>query len=617
MADLRPIATTALPAFAFALAALAALPPGSAQAEKPITDADRDHWSFLPPVRPALPDVAGPAEGALDRFILAKLEEAGLGFAPEAAPHTLIRRLTFDLTGRPPEPEDVHAFVSDPTVAAYARAVDHLLESPEYGERWAQHWLDLAGFAESDGFEHDKVRPDAWRYRDWLIAALNADVPYGRFLQLQLAADEIAPGDEAAQAATGFLLAGPDMPDINLVEERRHSFLNGMTSTVGEALLGLTLGCAQCHDHKTDPVSIDDFYRMRAVFANTVVDPARDKPLGHLVREPGRDAPPSFVMLRGDFGSPGPEVEPAFLRVVNLDGHSIPRPGDEAGSSMRRAAFARWITRPDHPLTSRVLVNRLWQHHFGIGLVPSSGDFGHTGEPPSHPELLDWLATELPDRGWSLKAMHRLMVTSRTYRQASHGSGQPWQAALKADPANRLLSRMPRRRLEGEAIRDSFLSVSGLLNRDGGGPSVRPPLPKEVTSTLLHNQWEVTEDADGHRRRSIYLFVRRNLRYPIFDVFDRPDSHTSCSRRSTSTTAPQSLMLLNSEFSLTTATALAGRVAAASDHAPDQVARAYALLFSRPPDPHERDLGRQFLEHATLREFCLALLNTNEAIYVD
>ncbi len=574
---------------------LLALTLAGARAEEPISDAQRQHWAFRSPV--------GDPARSIDQLVGAKRAEAGRAFAPEADRRTLIRRVTFGLTGLPPTPEAVAAFLADSSPGAFARVVDRLLASPAYGERWAQHWLDVARFAESDGFEHDKVRPEAWRYRDWVIDALNADMPYDRFVQLQLAADEIAPDDAAAQAATGFLMAGPDMADINLSEERRHTFLNAMTATVGESLLGLTLGCAQCHDHKTDPVSIDDFYRMRAIFANTVVGPQRDKPLGTTVRESQSTAPESFVRLRGDFRSEGAKVGPAFLRVLNPQGATIAPPDAGAPTSMRRTAFARWLTRPDHPLTARVIVNRLWQHHFGSGIVVTSGDFGATGEPPAHPELLDWLATELPRQGWSLKAMHRLIVTSRSYRQAAATAGSPLVPM--------------RRRLDGEEIRDSFLAISGQLNPDGGGPGVRPPLPKEVTSTLLKKQWDVTPDEAGHRRRSIYLFVRRNLRYPIFDAFDRPDSNASCSRRSHSTTAPQSLMLLNSEFSLAAAEDLALRLSREASEPDQKIDLAYALLFARPPDDEERALGLRFLAESELTDYCLALLNTNEMIYVD
>lgn len=604
--------------------------PSAVLAEKPLTAADRSFRSFVPPVRPVVPSVENEigALGEIDRFVLSRLERRGLKFAPEADRRTLIRRVTFDLTGLPPSPEEVENFVGDDAPDAYVRVVDRLLAAQAFGERQAQDWLDAVRFAESDGYEHDAIRPEAWRFRDWVIAALNADMPYDQFLQWQLAGDELDAGNPDARVATGFLVAGPDMPDMNLQEERRHQVLNGMTATVGEVCLGLTLGCAQCHDHKTDPVSTDDFYRLRAVFSNTVASLVRDQQLELEVREPGAVAPGEFVRIRGDFNHPGAVAYPGFPRVLNPENSMITGAAKDAVSSGRRTQFARWLTRAEHPLTSRVEVNRLWQHHFGKGLVASPGDFGHTGEAPVNPDLLDWLATELPARGWSLKAIHRLIVTSRVYRQASVGAGPEWAAALALDPDNRLLSRWPRRRLEGEEIRDSFLAVAGLLNRDGGGPGVRPPLPEAVTANLLKNQWKVTPDPSSHRRRSVYLFVRRNLRFPLFEVFDRPDSNMACARRDRSVTAPQSLTLLNGDFSQESAQALASRVSAEASvlnseaSGKDGIRGAYALLFSRPPTAPEAEAARQFLasrpeDERGMTLLCLALLNTNEAIYID
>ncbi|MFP6858773.1 MAG: DUF1549 and DUF1553 domain-containing protein [Roseibacillus sp.] len=608
----------AVPATVICLLLAAAASSTAEEPEKPITDQDRRHWSFLPPVRPALPAVkdAAAVRNPIDRFILARLEENNLSFAPEADRRTLLRRLSFDLTGLPPTPQEIDDFLNDRAPDAWQHVVSRLLASSAYGERWAQHWLDVARFAESDGFEFDHERKEAWRYRDWVIEALNRDLPYDQFVQWQLAGDERVPDTEEARIATGFLVAGPDMIDINLATERRHEFLNKMTQAVGEVFLGLTLGCAQCHAHKTDPVSIEDFYRFRAIFANTVVNPKKSKQLAHFIAEPNADPPDSFVMQRGDFRRPGTPVDPALLRIANPGGQQIAPAPPGAISSQRRAALATWLTRAEHPLTSRVIVNRLWQHHFGRALVPTPNDFGHTGKPPSHPELLDWLACELPRRKWSLKAMHRLMVTSRTYRQASRGSGEAWSTTLERDPENLQLSRMSRRRLEGEAIRDSFLAAAGLLNRKAGGPSVRPPLPREVTSTLLKNQWKVSEDPADHNRRSIYIFVRRNLRYPIFDVFDRPDTNASCPRRNESTTPTQSLTLLNSAFTLKIATTLADRVASAGSTR-SQIELLYLHLFGRPPTARELQIAAPLLDAGSFSDLCLALLNTNEALYVD
>ena len=641
--------------------------------EAPITSGDRDHWAFQPLGRPDVPavDDNGWATNPIDHFILASLKSAGLSPMPPADRRTLIRRVTFDLTGLPPTPKEIDQFLSDSADDAYEQLVNRLLASPAYGERWAQHWLDLARFAETDGFEHDKVRPNAWRYRDWVIDALNRDLPYDQFVRLQIAGDEIAPDDPDAWIATGFLLCGPDMPDINSQIERRDTFLNDMTGTVGAIFLGLQVGCAKCHAHKYDPISQHDFYRLRAFFdplelfkdrpLSSMTEPAdaqdaqkstaKDLPQGRVARDAPGEPPKSFLHIRGDFQRPGPEVVPAFLRVVNADGQTVEPHPNRVNSSGRRTALADWLTRPDHPLATRVIVNRIWQHHFAHGLVRTPSDFGIMGEPPTHAELLDWLASEFPKMGWSLKRLHRLMVTSSTYRQASHpdeSSREIWRRSIAEDPENQLLSRMNRRRLSGEAIRDAMLAASGELNRTQGGPGVRPPLPEELLTTLLKNQWPVTPDADEHRRRSIYLFVRRNLRYPIFEVFDRPDTNQSCPRRDESTIAPQALTLLNSKFSLTEAKYLASRVAKKAGSSPsEQVTACYRRVLGRLPNDVELAASMQFLEAdaeklrqesrnaATrsdgrqppdnsdrfktdaLTDFCLVMFNLNEFVYVD
>lgn len=602
---------------------LAILPLGifaSDSIEPPITQENRDHWSFQPLVRPELPSVSDEAavRNHVDRFILARLEAKGLSLMPEADRPTLLRRLSFDLTGLPPTPEEIAAFVNDDSPRAYDQVVDRLLASPQYGERWGQHWLDLARYAESDGFEHDKVRKNAWRYRDWVIEALNQDVPFNEFVSLQIAGDELRPGDDWAATATGFLLSGPDMPDLNENSERRHLALNEITSTVSSAILGLTMGCAQCHDHKFDPLSQADFYRLRAFFENYDF-PAKNKQLTHQFAEQGSKGTATHLMIRGDYRRQGAELSPDFIRVVNRIG-AKPSPDPLEKSTGYRTELAEWLTREDHPLTLRVIANRLWMHHFNRPLVGTPNDFGTQGETPTHPELLDWLATELPRQGWSLKSMHRLLVTSATYRQASHGPGL--EKAIDSDPENRLLSRMNRRRLSGEALRDAMLLISGELNPKAGGESFRPPLPAEVTVTLLKNQWPVTEDVTEHQRRSIYLFARRNLRYPMFDVFDRPDALASCSRRNVSTTAPQSLTLFNSTFSLERAQAAATLIGEqAGDAAEARVSLAYQRTLNRAPSADERAAATEFLKSQpgdeSLTDLCLALFNLNEFVYVD
>ena len=619
--------------------------------ESPITSEARTHWAFVPLVRPVLPEVkhGEQVRSAIDELILRRLDEQGLQLMPAADRRVLIRRVSFDLTGLPPTPEAIDQFTRDSSPDAYGQLVDRLLNSPAYGERWAQHWLDLVRFAESDGFEHDKIRPDAWRYRDWVIKALNEDLPYDEFVSWQLAGDELRPDDPEAAIATGFLLAGPDMPDINSQEERRHVVLNEMTSTVGVSLLGLGLGCAACHDHKYDPVSQADFFRMRAFFENAI-HPEHDKPLGHQIKEPGPGSPATHLMIRGDFHRPGPEVQPAFLRIASLARTDvmIPTVTPSVKSSGRRTALAQWITQPDHPLALRVIANRIWQYHFGVPLAGTPNDFGFQGERPTHPDLLDWLATELPRRGWSLKSMHRLILNSATYRQASFGKGEAWDRALRVDPDNQLLSRMPRNRLAGEAIRDAMLAVSGTLNSERGGPGVRPPLPEEITITLLKDQWQVSTNVEDHHRRSVYLLARRNLRYPLFDVFDRPDANASCARRYESTTAPQSLMLLNSEFSLEMARRLAGAVMTSGrESLPEFIDQSYRLTLGRPPSGDETVWALNFVNQQAARlqkegrlpealapplppmagmdayqgaarvDFCLALFNLNEFVYID
>jgi hypothetical protein len=662
-------------------------------------------WAFRVPVRPTVPLVkrADWVRNPIDAFVLAALEKEGLAPAPEADRRTLIRRLTFDLTGLPPTPEGVDAFVNDPLPDAYDRLVNRLLASPRYGERWALYWLDLVRFAESDGFKADDPRPLAWRYRDYVIAAFNRDLPYDRFLQEQLAGDELYPGDSQALVATGFNRHFPDEFNARNLELRRQEILNDLTDTTGQVFLGLTVGCARCHDHKYDPILQRDYYRLQAFFAgyralddlisdnpaevatyekqlqlwqektaalrarmDQVEAPYRQKladrdkskfakhlqdaydmPAGqrtplqqqladmvgkqvkvnrdqmtksmksevkkewdtlaselaqfddlkpqplHAVmalREVGPTAPPTFVLQRGNYKKPLEEVQPGFLEIFDPEPARIVPPPAGAGTTGRRAALAVWLTRPDHPLTGRVMVNRLWQHHFGHGIVATPSDFGEMGTPPTHPELLDWLAMEFVKQGWSLKAMHRLMVTSSTYRQSTAVSPE----AAKLDPDNKFFSRMTRKRLEGEALRDAMLLVSGRLNGKMGGPGVFPELPPELG--VPRGGWPTSADPSERVRRSIYVFAKRNLRYPLFGAFDAPEGNESCARRHVSISAPQALMLLNSKMTLDWARALAGRVLTEVGADSDQVIdRAYRLALARQPTAKERALMSDFL----------------------
>ncbi|MBN9520755.1 DUF1553 domain-containing protein [bacterium] len=697
--------------FAALLVALAPAHAADPQYEDPdITPAEKAHWAFKPVVRHALPKVkaVGWVRTPVDAFVLAKLEAAGVAPAREADRLTLVRRVTLDLTGLPPTPKEVAAFVADDTPDAYAKLVDRLLASPRYGERWATHWLDVVRFAESNGYEADGERPHAWRYRDYVIRSLNADKPYDVFLTEQLAGDELAAGKDAREAAdlwvaTGMHRCGPvHMVGGNLdADVLRQELLTEMVNGVGSAFLGLTLGCARCHDHKFDPLSLGDYYRIQAFFGTTkytdvdlatpeekadrkakaaaldkltaplkkqVADldaPVRAKiaeqkkaaleprykdalavpadkrtaeqkklagetgPLLKVTWDEVLDAmspadratraalreqihaiaaqipPPAaaawaiktelpdaktHVLKRGSPKSKLDVVHPAYLRVVATP-----------DAPKTRLDLARWLARPEHPLTARVLVNRLWQHHFGRGIVATPNDFGLKGVRPTHPELLDWLASELVNptalpgelrpAPWSLKHIHRLMVLSATYRQA--------QAAPNAtDPDNKLLGRMPRRRLEAEAIRDSVLAAAGTLNPQVGGPSVKVPLEPEVYDLIFtegepDGLWPVTPDAKQHTRRSIYLLNKRNVRQPLFEAFDQPDTLNSCAARPVSTFAPQALILMNGPFAQEQGKALAVRLAGLD--AAKQVEELYRRAVGRAPTAAEAQLAAEFL----------------------
>jgi hypothetical protein len=691
-----------------------------------LTPAKRNHWAWKSPVRPTPPTVQQSAwvQNPIDAFILAKLEAAGLPPAPPANREQLLRRATFDLVGLPPTPAEIDAFVNDRSPDAWERVLDRLLASPHYGERWGRHWLDLARFAETNGYEHDEVRPDAWRYRDYVIGALNDDKPYDRFVKEQLAGDELFPDAPAALVATGFNLLGADMTDAADALRRRHNTLDDMTDTAGLVFLGLTVGCARCHDHKFEPISQGDYFRLQAFFAPAVFrrdvplltpdqrqaheqaqrefaalvqpvqkaiadleTPYRQKlrdgllaklsdearlahrtPAGQrtaaqealvanterllvvgpkalkellsaaeharlkdlqkqlkaleskkpalpvaMALQDGANVPKTFVLKRGELGHPAEEVQPGWPLILspNLAAKPAPVVAPRPGTTGRRTALANWLTRPDHPLTARVMVNRLWQHHFGRGLVATASDFGLRGQRPTHPELLDWLASEFVARGWSVKHMHRLMLSSATYRQATTVT----PAARSKDPDNELFSRMNRQRLEGEVIRDSLLAVSGRLNRTMGGPGVFPLVPAEALQGV--KGWTASPDPRDHVRRSVYIFARRNLRFPFLEAFDLPDSNLSCPKRERSTTAPQALTLLNAADVLEAARALAARLtqAAASDE--ERVTQAFRLTLGRRPTETELRLAREFLQRSPLTELCRALFNVNEFVYLD
>jgi hypothetical protein len=597
--------------------------------ESSITESDRDHWA-LKDRKPVSVPVHVESEqryNAIDDFVAARLRRNGLRIQSEASRQILLKRVTLDLTGLLPTVAETNAFVADQSAHAFNDVVDRLLKTSAYGERWAQHWLDLARFAETDGFEHDNVRSEAWKYRDWVIAAFNEDMPFDRFARLQIAGDILEADVPGSSIATQFCVSGQDMPDINSQEERRHSLLNEMTSTVGEVFLGLQIGCAQCHDHKYDAVSQADFYRMRAIFEPGVR--LKKNASVTALREDVANSHASHLMIRGDYRRPGAEVLPGVLRV--LESETLQFQSPKTGSVTRpRAAFANWLVDPDHPLTPRVFVNRIWQQQFGVGLCETSSDFGVMGQEPVNRELLDWLANWFVEHDWSIKELHRLIVRSATYRQngflnrsATGTEVAEWQRALQVDPDARLLSRFPRQRLSGEVIRDILLQAAGVLNRKSGGPGIRPPLPEELRGTLLKGQWEVSADPSEHYRRSIYVFARRNLRFPIFEAFDRPSANESCSRRNISTTAPQALHLLNSEFTLEMAKLMAKQVRSEWSIPDEQITAAFASAMARHPSADEVADVRRFLnrtagdELSGLTNLCLSLFNSNEFVFVD
>ena len=683
---------------------------------------------------PTVPQLAKPpAAGTnnIDRYLLAKLAEQKLAYAPEADRRTLIRRVYFDLIGLPPTPEQVEAFVADKSPDAYGKVVDRLLASEQFGERQALFWLDLVRFAETDGFNSDAPRPLAWRYRDYVIKSFNADKPFDRFVKEQLAGDELFPGDPDALVATGFLRHFPDEYNAVNLEQRRYEIITDITDTTAAAFLGLTAGCARCHDHKYDPVTQHDYFRMQAFFAGfwptepPLLSPAAraeyekklaaweaktvevraaiekmeephrikvqakersrfpeeysrlmdvpfekrsplEKQIGAMVEKQvyGRNAdvsksfkgaekdqydalkaklaeltkekpadppraqamtdlptpPPTKLLKRGDWRKPGEELTPGFIAVITAKDADA-KPG-------RRAALANWVASKDNPLTARVIVNRLWQQHFGYGIVRTASDFGAAGDRPTHPELLNWLASELvgPHHrsdaalppAWSLKHIHRLVVTSAAYRQGAKGD----EAGAKADPDNKLLWQYPRRRLDGEALRDAMLAVSGQLNPKAGGPGVFPDLPPELQKTFP--TWKPSADPAERNRRSVYVFVKRNLRYPLFALFDAPDRNETCARRFATTTAPQALTLLNDSVVIGFAKAFAARVTKEVGTDREKVTdRAFALAIGRPPTTEERAAMLGYLKRhkgtdaEAVVDLCHALLNLNEFLYTD
>ena len=644
--------------------------------ESEYRDSERKFWSLQERSRPAVPAFSNPSDQAwvrnsIDAFVLEKLKEKGLRPAPEADRATLIRRVTFDLIGLPPSPGEVADFVFDRSPNAYEKVVDRLLASQHYGERWGQRWLDLVRFAETEGFEYDRTMHGSWRFRDYVVRAFNDDKPYDQFVREQLAGDEIGPDNREMQIAAGFHRLGAVRRNAGNQEvaSSRNEVLTERTDIIGAAFLGLTVGCARCHDHMFDPIRQKDYYRLQAFLAETqehqiVIAPQEEqdyvkstteriekqikklrgetkglkgeekeaaekkiqarikelesqipKPLPAIasIRNDREKRSPIHVLERGNYDSKGEEVGMRPLGVLLPDG--VPElPRDTLNP---RTRLAHWLTDPQHPLTARVAVNRMWASHFGNGIVNTPNDFGFMGDRPSHPELLDHLANAFVDGGWKVKSMHRMMVLSSTYRQSSHSPGET--RAVEADPQNRLLWKFNRRRLEAEEIRDAMLAVSGKLNPKRGGESIMIPVEQELVDSLYKpHQWQVAKNSEDHYRRSVYLIAKRNLRLPFMEVFDQPALMTSCAHREASTHAPQALELLNGRTSNELAEAFAKRLVREVGTDPAQQAeRAYLLTTGRMPGETEKRLAVAFIEKQPLREFALAMFNLNSFLYVN
>ena len=699
-----------------------------------------DLWSLRPPGPVAPP--AHPAGHPVDRFLRGAQEPAGLTAAPPADRRTLARRVAFDLTGLPPSPETVDRFLADPRPDAWERLVDRLLAAPAYGEHQARLWLDVIRYSDSNGFDWDEFRPQAWRFRDYVIRSFNDDKPFDRFIREQLAGDELlagAPRDPAEQdalLATGYLRLGPHDNAASLFNEQdrsRAELMADLVETTGSAFLGLTLSCCRCHDHKYDPLSQADHFRMRAFFEgvrfaddlpldladrqeairrhNADIDAARvpiesarealkavvvgrvrsarlaelspedrafwertadgegeadaerrkalagrvepsDADLlaalteaeqarakewereeseleerrwpftrGLLMTDGDGEVAPTRVLFQGNHQAPREAVPPGFPSAL-APGPAAIAPPPNPRTTGRRLALASWITSPTNPWTARVFVNRIWQQHFGSGLVGTPNDFGLAGARPTHPALLDWLAGEFVSGGWSVKRLHRLILTSETYRQASSGPG----VDPSADPGNRHLARQQARRLSAEQLRDALLVAAGTLRRTPGGPPVWPDLPAEILQAnpaFLDDNAERTKGwypspPELQPVRALYLVQKRTVKVPFLETFDLPDNAVSCARRTGSTVAPHALSLLNSPFAVAAATAFAARIEAAAGSDPDaRVGHGFRIALQRDPTPGERAACRRLLDSRPLTDLARVLLNLNEFAYVD
>jgi mono/diheme cytochrome c family protein len=608
----------------------AAWPEGATLVERRHHDAI--WWSLRPLVRPEIPAVHDrrSVRSPIDAFILSKLEAAGLHLSPEANRRTLIRRLTFGLHGLPPTPEDIQQFLADRDPDAYEKLVDRLLASPRYGERWGRHWLDVVHYGDTHGYDKDKRRDHAWRYRDYVIRSLNEDVPYSRFIREQLAGDVSEPRNPRSVIATGFIAAGPwdfvghvELGERTIEKQKTRAIdRDDMVANTMSTFVSLTVHCARCHDHKFDPIPQRDYYRLQAVFAGIdrgdrpcSIPDARIKgrPSTEMVYAVLSHAPrPIFVLPRGDVEHPALAVGPGALSCVHGLDLNFPNSNTD-GEGARRAALAAWIASPANMLTWRSIVNRLWHYHFGRGLVDTPNDFGRNGSTPTHPELLDWLAVRFRDGGQGFKAIHRLIVTSETYRQSSHNN----HAFSMIDADNRRLWRMSRQRLDAEAVRDSVLAASGTLDSAMGGPGFELFRFKDDHSPIYDHTPAEAIDNPRVRRRTIYRFVVRSVPNPFLECMDSPDPSLSAPVRGTTITALQALALLNDVFMVNQSHAFARRLAAQGGDLRRQIEAAFVLTLGRPPSESERDALTAYAQKHGLFNACRILFNTNEFLFID
>ena len=724
----------------------AAYPGDAAELSTESTRPASDHWAFQPVRRPSVPAVRSKTwvRNPIDAFVLAKLEQRGWRPSDPAKPRALLRRLYLDLIGLPPTLKEQQALLKDPSPESFDRLVGDLLQRPGYGERWARHWFDLVRYAETNGYERDNAKPHVWRYRDYVIRAFNRDKPYDRFIIEQLAGDEMEEVSPETLIALGYNRLGPWDDEPADFTQDRFDQLDDIVTTTSQVFLGLTLGCARCHNHKFDPLTARDYYGMVAIFDGLVrpqngrteldlplgsraeldevakvesrigpleeqiealkrgywpaflrsgkseldeesvkafltdagkrsaeqerlvkrnsgrlknevgknlpeelkseiaglkeaIAPLResipDLPRGYFLHEPSPRPPATHLLIRGSAHNPGPEVPPAVPVVLAAAQPRFPAP---RRTSLRRLTLARWIADPSNPLTARVIVNRVWQHHFGEGLVRTPSNFGKIGQPPTHPKLLDWLARWFVDNGWSLKKLHRLILTSNTYRMSKQ-----WKAQYGAeDPESRLLWRVPYTRLEVEAVRDSILAVTGRLNRKMYGPSMLPPIPAAALEGHSDPDkiWKASEE-DEASRRTIYAFIKRSMVIPMLEVLDLCDTTRSTAKRAVTSVAPQALTLFNGDFVTEQVRYFAERLVwEVGLNSEKQIERAYSLALARPPTAAERARMTAFLNreadawigepsgrprdpamarrHAT-EQMCRVILNLNEFVYTD